>query len=896
MNISKTELTSYMKRFYERFKTEHGIFKSFITGIDDNADYEWYTSLMLNRLMFIYFIQKKGFLDNDIHYLKNRLQAIQSLKGKDQFHQTFYRYFLLRLFHDGLGKRERNKELEKLIGKIPYLNGGFFEVHKIEFRYKNIDIRDEAFEKLFSFFDEFEWHLDTRHHVTGKEINPDVLCHIFEKYINQKEKGAYYTKEDITEYISKSTIIPFLFDKSGIDENHPVWELLKNDPNRYIYNAVKKGVDETLPATISAGIDDVSKRTDWNKVADEKVALPTETWREHVARRLRCHDIRDKMKLGQIKSVNDLITFNLDIRQLAQDMIVNTDDPTFLQQFYSALDSVTVLDPTCGSGAFLFAAMNILKPLYEACLDRMENMLNRTAKSTEVLRKIKTHPNRQYFICKNIILNNLYGVDIMDEAVESCKLRLFLKLVAKVESADKIEPLPDIDFNIRAGNTLVGYVSMEQIKQSQQGKFQLDDDIKKIETSAKHTSDLFKKFQQVQTDNDEQMDKFNLGLKEDLRKRLDQMRLQLDEYLAEEYEIDISKNKEEFEQWQKSHQPFHWIVEFYGILHNGGFDVVIGNPPYLEYSKVRGNYQIKGYETIRCGNLYAFVIEMSLQILHNNNNLGMIIPLTFIANNNMADLRKFLTDKGNFYCSSYEIRPSALFEGVEQRLTIFILRQKIESLFSTSIQRWSSKQRSHLFSLLHYAKTFYNNTISRFSTEIENRIYTKLMKHKTIANYISNLKSTKNHLHYRTAGIRYWIIFLNEGFNSESLSNKTVSISDNYSSKEIMAVLNSNLFWWYYSTHYDMFNLTDYMIFSFRYDIQNDNQLIVLSEELEKDLNNNKQLLITNSRTRGSVESFVFLKKKSKSLIDAIDRILAQHYGFTDEELDFIINYDIKYR
>ena len=74
------------------------------------------------------------------------------------------------------------------------------------------------------------------------------------------------------------------------------------------------------------------------------------------------------------------------------------------------------------------------------------------------------HPNRRYFVLKSIILNNLYAVDIMEEAVEICKLRLFLKLAAQVEpDAAKdnlgIEPLPDIDFNIRAGNTLVGYAT-----------------------------------------------------------------------------------------------------------------------------------------------------------------------------------------------------------------------------------------------------------------------------------------------------------------------------------------------------------------------------------------------------------------------------------------------------
>src|ERR1019366_6650579 len=73
------------------------------------------------------------------------------------------------------------------------------------------------------------------------------------------------------------------------------------------------------------------------------------------------------------------------------------------------------------------------------------------------------HPSPRYFILKSIILNNLYGVDIMEEATEICKLRLFLKLVAQVDAGEKIEPLPDIDFNIRGGNTLVGYATEAEL-------------------------------------------------------------------------------------------------------------------------------------------------------------------------------------------------------------------------------------------------------------------------------------------------------------------------------------------------------------------------------------------------------------------------------------------------
>jgi hypothetical protein len=84
----------------------------------------------------------------------------------------------------------------------------------------------------------------------------------------------------------------------------------------------------------------------------------------------------------------------------------------------------------------------------------------------QILEESKRHPKQDYFILKAIIVNNLFGVDIMEEAVEICKLRLFLKLVAQVESQDRIEPLPDIDFNIRAGNTLVGYARYEDVKKA----------------------------------------------------------------------------------------------------------------------------------------------------------------------------------------------------------------------------------------------------------------------------------------------------------------------------------------------------------------------------------------------------------------------------------------------
>ena len=93
--------------------------------------------------------------------------------------------------------------------------------------------------------------------------------------------------------------------------------------------------------------------------------------------------------------------------------------------------------------------------------------------------------------------------------------------------------------------------------------------------------------------------------KSELRKRLTDLRDELDEYLAGEYGVKPSDGTA-YQHWRDRHQPFHWFVEFYGIMHKGGFDVIIGNPPYVEYSKVKKEgYTVKGYETESCGNLYA---------------------------------------------------------------------------------------------------------------------------------------------------------------------------------------------------------------------------------------------------------------------------------------------------
>jgi cell fate (sporulation/competence/biofilm development) regulator YlbF (YheA/YmcA/DUF963 family) len=927
------------RRFYDRFKSERDAFQKFLEGIPDEELERWYVSVMLNRLMFIYFIQKKGFLDGDPDYLRHKLAQSQEtgFLGKNPVSpDRFYRDFLCPLFFEGFARtpEERSPQVRALLGDIPFLNGGIFQRHEVEQLHgQTIQIPDAAFERLFEFFDDYQWHLDDRPLRADNEINPDVLGYIFEKYVNQKQMGAYYTREDITGYISKNTVIPFLFDQArekcrvAFEGEPSVWSLLAADPDRYIYEAVRKGTELVLPPEIAAGIDDVSQRGAWNTPTPQEYGLPTEIWRETVARRQRYEEIRNQVFSKNLVSINDLITYNLDIQQFAQDVIENCEGPELLRAFWRAINQVTVLDPTCGSGAFLFAALNILEPLYEACLHRMEAFVaelthgdhhpHKYKDFREVLDQMERHPNRSYFVLKSIVVNNLYGVDIMAEAVEIAKLRLFLKLAAQVERAEDIEPLPDIDFNIRAGNTLVGFTTVAEVEramkiaQSGQRKLMFGEDVatlQRIEEKAQDVDRLFGKFQAMQTAHDmrEYAQDF-METKEELRKRLQALEDELNRYLAQEYGVDVTKPAA-YQRWLASHQPFHWFTEFYGILKQGGFDVIIGNPPYVEYSKVKGDYTVRGYATESCGNLYAFVVERNEVLLSRHGYTGMIVPHSAFCTDRMAPVMKLLSENGCFWLSTYGIRPAKLFVGVEQRLGIYFRRPFAQySKFCTRYNRWNEEARAYLFSQLQYLQTnemVFRNSLPKVGVSIDQSIWEKIQKYKPLS---ANLTG-RSPLFFHNSP-RYWIramtfvpYFWNERGGEQTSSHvKFLNLVTKTDASVATAALNSSLFYWWFIALSNCRDLVMREIESFplgleRMSERTKDRLEELVAELMKDYKEHAVRKETEYQATGQVVYDEFYPKHSKPIIDEIDRVLAQHYSFTDEELDFIINYDIKYR
>ena len=917
------------KDFYAGFKKEHSNFAKFITGIDDHIDEkenknkQWYASVMLNRLMFCYFIQKKEFLDGDVDYLRHKLEWTRDQEGEDRFFNKFYKGFLVNLFHDGLNTPKHNHEFEKIYGRIPYLNGGMFDVHQLEREYANLDIADEAFISLFDFFDKWHWHLDDRMTASGRDINPDVLGYIFEQYINDRaQMGAYYTKEDITEYIGRNTIVPYLMatvkrkDEKHFRANSELWLYLKESGDKYIYDTMKKGVDQTIPEEIAIGLDTtkpnlLERRYHWNERTPEAFALPTEIWRETIERLQRYNNIKEKIVKGEITDINDFITYNLNIRQFVTDYLANTQNHLFAKHFYHALQHVTILDPTCGSGAFLFAALNILEPLYEVCINRMQEF---NAKNPQLFKQElqeiehKYRSNIQYFIYKSIILRNLYGVDIMVEATEIAKLRLFLKMVAVVE-VDKrdpnlgLDPLPDIDFNIRCGNTLVGYATQEELERDLiEGDMYAREEFKeKVNDEMDKVSRTYEIFKDVQLHQAEDMATFKKA-KSELYQRLNTLNDLLNHKMYGAVE-----SAKGYDAWYQTHQPFHWLAEFYEIINeHGGFDVIIGNPPYLEVRQI--DYKITGYKTLDSGAVHAFCMERGLNLIHTKGNISMIVPLALVCTQRMVGIQNLIEDKRCSWYSNFAWRPAKLFDAVNRALTIFIANADNEQHhYTTSYIKWAADCRKELFKSISYSQYDAKRNsfwMPKLSGPIEISILKNILSNsKQVGNFI--VKSSHNKIYYRTTGGLYWKVFTTftpkffcNGIQGHSTRETSISLLPESIKESFVALLSSNLFWWWYTITSNLRDLNPSDIYGFKFPngLLNEVKLQNLGKLYVEDLKINSTMLTREQKNKGVTQTQSFKISKSKPIIDEIDKVLARHYGFTEEELDFIINYDIKYR
>ena len=516
------------KKFFTAYQQQHLELLKHIQGIDNERDKRWYASVLLNRLMFVWFMQKKFFLDGgNADYLQAKL-AISQASGPNRF----FGEFLNALFFEAFAKPEvdRSKQSVALTGQIPYLNGGLFLHHKLELDADHapqnaentprasrvgitLNVADAAFEGIFNLFASFTWHLDDTPGGDADEINPDVLGYIFEKYINQKAFGAYYTRPEITSYLA----------------------------DRSIHKLILERVHEP--------------------------AIP-------------------ELKLKEIKF------------DTVADLLARMDARTALKLVNDVLPSITILDPAVGSGAFLVAALKSLINVYYAVVGRAE--LGASAELQNWLRAIqKDHPSVGYYIKRRIVTDNLHGVDIMEEACEIAKLRLFLAMVSSVRKVEDLEPLPNIDFNILPGNSLVGLMRVDEVefnqKNTQMGLFAevkpqpfaelVTTKNRKLNTYRHSAEDVGKhiNLRDLRDDIDKEMRNANSVMNELMRDQFEKLGVKFEQATWDAKKNDLGKPvKRPIERADIDAQtPFHWGYVFDDIVQRrGGFDIVLANPPW----------------------------------------------------------------------------------------------------------------------------------------------------------------------------------------------------------------------------------------------------------------------------------------------------------------------------
>ncbi|WP_420182426.1 Eco57I restriction-modification methylase domain-containing protein [Haloarcula sp. KBTZ06] len=654
-----------VKEFYDQFEDLRTDLVEEVAGIPDNQkdSKQRYVQVVLDRMIFLYFIQEKRLLDYDTDYLRDRHDEIAAEDG--DVYEEFYDPLFFELLAEG-------KDGGDFFGKLPYLNGGLFSKGPVEKEFENARLGKKAeetnalFDQILDFLSDWNWNVDERLDIVDpKNLSPEVLGHIFEQTVNQKEMGAYYTPEEVTGFMARQTIHPYLLD-----------QLNETTDSEYT------GIDDVF------GFQESGPDTDSLAIADG----------------------------GTI--TQQAATENVDTKHIET-------------LYHDILKDIKILDPAVGSGAFLLAAQEVLLDIYMQCIEFFQQLKtegeawrleSRTREELDTIMSGRGTP--MLYAKRAIILNNLYGVDIDEGATEICKLRLWLSMVADIEDEPgEVEPLPNIDFNIRPGDSLIGFNSPEVVVDEQKLLIteRLKDDLKQYRESIreyksaeteisdrrgelddlhdemqKKLDDWFADLPDIEVEDDisgaeelrevisSSTEKIKLKLKfsdpidDDLDQKLNEMGFRTwktaanlemgnDDVLAgrpEEIFATVDQNKLSRVFVQRGLlrgdieklNPFHWVMEFpevYGAVGNGGmnqdksgFDVILENPPYVRIGSVdelkRDIYKDL-YETAtgRC-DLYVPFLERTFDLLSDSGRTSVITSNSFMRTEYGEPLREHL--------------------------------------------------------------------------------------------------------------------------------------------------------------------------------------------------------------------------------------------------------------
>ena len=396
--------------------------------------------------------------------------------------------------------------------------------------------------------------------------------------------------------------------------------------------------------------------------------------------------------------------------------------------------------------------------------------------------------------------------------------------------------------------------------------------------------------------------------KQALTDKLHDLEETLNYHLAKEYGVDPTKTRK-FEDWKGSHKPFHWYVDFYPLMAAGGFDVVIGNPPYIQLSEI-DDYEVTRYACADCGNLYAVMLERCAELSSEKGRTGFIVPVSSISTDGYRSLQTLYSSQA-VHVSCFDDRPSRLFDGLEHiRLTIIMGdRTASPRWITTRYHKWLTEERPALFQRLAYfeaAPSPIQNAIPKMGGEIELSILEKIRDGgKNIASHLSS--GSPNIVNYsRKVGYFLQVIDFvplvrsGDGSRRQPSEFKTLYFSSVPEARAVLASLNSSLFYWFITLLSDCRHLNKREVEAFPLPAR------LLKTGAVANVERNVTQLMEDLQTQSETRRMKFkhdvltvqclLPKKSWSSIEQVDRIVASAVQLSQAEADYIAGYDIKYR
>ncbi len=565
------------------------------------------------------------------------------------------------------------------------------------------------------------------------------------------------------------------------------------------------------------------------------------------------------------------------------------------------LREVRICDPAIGSGAF---PMGLLRELFScrmalAAAKEEKEKKNAEAAADSAAEK-KKKENAAALLKREIIQNNIYGVDIESGAVEIARLRFWLALVVDEQSP---ATLPNLDFKIMQGNSLLEeYHGIDLSK--------LTD--KKNDTDP-HTG--------VQvTIYDTELDALRLSLSNmiaayyscaDHKARL-LLRDEIKEMVRKEMAANHTKEDLSGVDIYATSAFFLWHTWFADVFAQGGFDIVIGNPPYgATYSAEERAIYKKKYLTAQTikgqqkGSLDTFTlfIERGFTLLRKDGVLAYIVPMAITSSDSVTGVHRLLMSQcATLRLSSYAVRPQPVFENAVVDVSILQCTKTLtpcQHLFSTKMYRKGNDfNLQQLIDNLQFVDvkglTLFGR-IPKIGTEIEKSILTKLNTHKRLSEYIKDKGHT---IYYRFAGGRYFKVITN--YSNGSSAERTICLGTQAIANAVGCILSSSLSFWFYQIYSDNHNWKDYEIKNFPLPPLSDKDIAFLNALYARylaDIEAKANIRTASGTSTYNVATFKEYKiVRSKAIIDEIDDYICPLYGLTAEETEFIKTYELSFR